>query len=181
MRACASLLSLGLLLCSCAKPEGDFGFRILSADLRPGVQAIHTRLNQELVLSREASEALQHGVALTVTLELELRDATNLTLLAEEQRSYVIRYMPLSEHYQLSSPEPEQVRTFPRLRHVLAALGNVEFEFATGALAPGQYEFRTRTRLENGAMPAPMRLPAMLSAQWRHRSEWLIWPIVISA
>ncbi len=182
MRACASLLSLALVLSGCDQvATGNFGFRILEVKLQPGYQIIHAQLQQEIVLSREAIDALDHGVPLTVTLDLELRDAQNLALLTEQQLRYVIRYLPLSEHYQLSGPEPMRVQTFPRLRHALAALADLKVEMSTGALAPGPYEVRTRLRLDNARMPAPMRLPALLSVQWHHNSEWSTWPFAINA
>jgi len=181
MRDWAGLLSLALLLGACAQPTGDHGFSIRSVDLRPGYQQVHVRLQQELAFSRDAIEAIEHGVPLTVTLEAELRDAHNLSLLADLQSHFVIQYLPLSEHYRLSGPEPGDVRNYPRLRHALAALGDVELDFRTGPLAPGHYELRTRLRLDNGRMPAPMRLPALLSVRWQHDSEWSTWPFDIEA
>jgi hypothetical protein len=181
MRACAALFSLGLLLGGCAEQPGDYGFTIRAVELQTGYQSLTARLDQRLVFSREAGEALVHGVPLTVSLDLELRDASKLSLLAEDQRRYVIRYLPLSDHYQLVGPDGTATRTFPRLRHALAALSSLELEFRTGALAPGRYEFRTRIRLDERAMPAPMRLPALLSAQWQHNSEWSTWPFVVGA
>ncbi|MDX1697988.1 MAG: DUF4390 domain-containing protein [Thiohalobacterales bacterium] len=150
-------------------------------DIRPGHQSIQARLGQELILSREAIEAIQHGVPLTLTLELELRDARDLTLLADDQRHFVIHYLPLSEHFQLSGLPDEAVESFPRLRHVLAALSGLDLDFQTGPLAPGSYELRARMRLDSRRLPAPMRLPALLSAGWRHQSEWTTWPFVINA
>lgn len=181
MRACSSLLSLALLLGGCGEPSREFGFRIDAVDAQPGYQVVHARLEQRLLLSPEASEALEHGVPLEVAVELQLRDAHSLTLLATQQHRYVIRYLPLSRHYQLTDLSQGTAETFPRLRHALAALARLELPLGTGPLAPGQYELRARTRLEHSSMPAPMRLPALLSAQWRHDSEWSTWPIVIGA
>lgn len=181
MRGYAGALSVALLLIGCQQPRGTFGFEVGAVQLHPGRQAIRVNYDPQLQLSREASEALAHGVPLTITLDLELRDAGNLTLLAAQEEHFTVRYLPLSRHYQLSGPEADEVHTFPRLRHALAEIGDTPLEFRTGALAPGTYEFRIRIRLNNGRMPAPMRLPALLSAQWRHDSEWSTWPFVIRA
>ena len=167
------------LLAGCSESESDYGFRIESVALQPAHQRIEASFTQALKLSEEAREALDHGVALTVRVEMELRDAITLTLLADDIRRFEIRYLPLSQHYELSTPGDGTVRNYPRLRHVLNALSRVEFELATGALAPGSYEFRSRVRLENGRLPAPMRLPALFSAQWQHDSEWSTWPFEI--
>lgn len=173
---CASLLSAGLVLGGCDRSGSDFGFTARSVTLQPGYQQVLASLQQELVLSTNAVEALDHGVPLTLRIEMELRDSLTLTLLAEDVQRFEIRYLPLSEHYELRGPGQEEVRNYPRLRHVLAALSSIRLDLVTGALAPGDYEFRIRTRLDNGRLPAPMRLPALFSARWHHDSEWSTWP-----
>ena len=179
MRAWLSLLSLCALLSGCGQPSGEHGFYLRSVDVRPGYQIVRARLQQDLKLSREATEAIEHGVPVTLTVELELRDARDLTLLADDQRHYVIRYLPLSEHFQLSGRLGDETENYPRLRHALAALSGLDLEFSTGPLAPGPYELRARITLDNRYLPAPMRLPALLSEGWRHRSEWTTWPFDI--
>ncbi len=178
---CVSLFSLVALLCACAQPSGDYGFRVQEVLLSPGYQKIVVRYRQDLKLSQDAVEALEHGVALTVQLQMELRDANTLTLLADDSRRFVIRYRPLSQHYELSGPGEGEPHTFPRLRHVLKELANVDLDLRTGPLAPGSYEIRARTRLDNTRLPAPMRLPARFSKQWQHDSEWSTWPFEIGA
>ena len=42
-------------------------------------------------------------------------------------------------------------------------------------------KLRTRLRLDESRLPAPMRLPTWFSAQWQHDSEWSTWPFEISA
>ena len=176
----ASLLSLALLLTGCAPAGSDYGFKISDVSLRPGHQKILARYRQDLDLSRDAQEALENGVALTLKLEMELRDALTLTLLADDSRHYEIRHLPLSEVYQLSAPEVEP-RSFPRLRHVMNELASLNIDFRTGPLAPGSYEYRARIRLDNASLPAPMHLPALFSSEWKHDSEWSTWPFEIDA
>jgi hypothetical protein len=112
---------------------------------------------------------------------MELRDSMTLTLLADHSRLYEIRFHPLIQSYELSGPGIESGRNFPRLRHVMNELSSLSFEFKTGPLAPGRYEFRTRTRLDNARLPAPMHLPALFSTDWQHDSEWSTWPFEINA
>ena len=169
-----------MALTGCERTQVDYGFKIDSVTLQPAYQKILASFSQELKLSRDAVEALHNGVPLTVRLEMELRDSTTLTLLADDIRRFEIRYLPLSQNYELRAPGDGSAQNFPRLRHVLSELSSVNITLGTGALAPGRYEFRTRIRLENGRLPAPMRLPALFSAQWRHDSEWSTWPFDIS-
>ena len=180
----ASLISLLTMLSACTQPGDDYGFRIQTVDISPGYQKISTRYRQELSLSREASEALENGVTLTLLLEMALRDSITLALLSDDSRLYEIRYLPLSQRYQLRSPvngAPGKVnnKTFPRLRHVMNELAGLRLDFRTGPLAPGQYEFRARIKLDNARLPAPMQLPALFSTDWQHDSEWSIWPFDI--
>jgi len=181
-----SLLSLAVLLGGCAQTDGDYGFRILAMELSTGYQKISARYQQDLSLSQEAVEALENGVPLTIEVEMELRDSETLMLLVDSAHLFEIRFLPLSQRYQLSrAGEGESgeadIQWFPRLRHVMNALSNLEMDFDTGPLAPGKYEFRARTSLDNARLPAPMHLPALFSTRWQHDSEWSTWPFEISA
>ena len=181
----ASLTSLLVLLSACTQPGGDYGFQIKKVDISPGYQKVSARHRQELSLSREATDALESGVPLTLLMEMELRDAATLTLLADESRRYEIRFLPLSRRYQLTAPGggpgSVSVKTFPRLRHVMNELAGLRLDLGTGPLAPGDYEDRARIRLDNARLPAPMQLPALFSADWQHDSEWSTWPFEINA
>ena len=87
--------------------------------------------------------------------------------------------MPLSERFQLTGPEQEDTRTFPRLRHALADLGRLQLSFETGVLPSGEYELLARSFLDKRKMPPPMRLPVMFSQQWDHESDWTSWPLEV--
>ena len=186
----ASLLSIVLVLVlglgGCARSDGDYGFRILAIDLSTGYQKISAQYQQELSLSQEAIEALENGVPLTIEVEMELRDSETLMLLVDSSHRFEIRFLPLSERYQLSRPGKgedgeAEIQWFPRLRHVMSELSSLDMDLNTGPLAPGRYEFRARISLDNARLPAPMHLPALFSSHWQHDSEWSTWPFEISA
>jgi hypothetical protein len=138
------------------------------------------RLQQDLELSQQAREALEHGVTLTISLEMELRNDNNMIVVRRNARRFQLRYLPLSERYQLSEEGSDELQTFPRLRHVLAAIDDLNVQLVTGPLPPGSYELRTRIRLDESLLPAPMQLPAWFSSQWQHDSEWSVWPFKVS-
>lgn len=169
------LAVIGLAACADPGAGGRFELERITAAWSNG--RVDATIDQRLALSEEAREALIHGVPLTVELELLLRDAQNKTRVGGENSSYEIRYLPLSDHYQLSGPEG--IRTYPRLRHVLADLSDLSLSFDTGALPRGEYELLARTRLDQRKMPPPMRLPVLLSSKWRHDSSWSSWPLQI--
>lgn len=178
-RLSASLISSALLLTGCVQAEGDYGFRIRHVEVAVAKRKLNTRFDQRLSFSDQARDALVHGVPLTVEVEVELRDATSLTLLYDDSRRFEIRYQPMLEDYLLRRLDGGQDQTFPRLRHALNALNRMDLDFDTGPLAPGQYELRTRTYVDLARLPAPMRLPARFSPQWQHDSKWSTWSFEI--
>lgn len=182
MRFYASLLSItALLLSACGKPDVDYGFTIDKVSVNRAYQALSVNLQQKLVLSKQAREALEHGVTLTIVLELELRNDNNMIVMRRDSRRFQFSYLPLSERYQLSEEASEELKSFSRLRHMLAEMAVLNVQLATGPLPPGNYELRTRIRLDKSLLPAPMQLPAWLSSEWQHDSEWSVWPFKVSA
>jgi hypothetical protein len=180
MREILSLLVLLIVLTACSGSDSDHGIRISEVDATQSGQHLDVQLVQELRLSRPALVALRHGVPLTVRASWELRAANSRRPIAQAQEQWEIRYLPLSQHYQLVGPG--ETRTFPRLRHLLAALARIDAELpSTGTLASGDYTLRTRTWLDRASLPAPMQLPAVLSPDWRHDSKWSTWPLRIDA
>jgi len=186
MRACSKpearaglvVVTLACLLASVACSPGEAGgtFEIDAVNAAWSSGRLDAHVEQRLELSPTAREALRHGVPLTIELELILRREDDRTRIAEHAERFEIRYLPLSEHYQVSGGD-RPVRTFPRLRHALAWLGTVEVGLETRALASGDYELLVRSRLDHGSMPPPMRLPALLDGGWAHESGWTAWPL----
>ena len=171
-----------LLLAGCArKSDIDYGFSVNNVSVKPGFQSLSVNLELELELSQQAREALEHGVTLTISLDMELSNDNNLIVEKRDSRRFNFRYLPLSERYQFSVEETGELQAFSRLRHLLAAFNNLNLELSTGPLPRGDYELRTRIRLDERRLPAPMQMPAWLSSQWQHDSEWSVWPFTVSA
>lgn len=183
MRFCVNLLSLmalGLTACGGAETP-TYSFTINDVVVSSAYQSINVHLRQELELSEQAREALEHGITLSLSLEMELRNDNNMIVVQRDTRHYHLRYLPLNESYQLLDDRNGEQQTYSRLRHLYAALAELDVSVATGPLPPGGYELRTRIRLDESRLPAPMRLPSWYSAQWQHDSEWSVWPFEISA
>jgi hypothetical protein len=183
MRFCASLLSIAMItLAGCGQPQAlDYAFVIRNVTITPAYQSLDIRLQQDLELSTQAREALEHGVTLTVGLELELRNVNNMIVARRDARRFQLRYLPLSESYQFSEVQTGELKAFSRLRHMLADLDDFSVHLSTGPLPAGSYELRTRISLDESRLPTPMQLPAWFSSQWRHDSEWSTWPFKVSA
>jgi hypothetical protein len=182
MRFYASLLSITLLiLAACGQKNAvDYGFVIANVSVSPAYQSLNVHLQQQMELSQQAREALEHGVTLTIRLDMELRSDKNMIVAQHDARRFQLRYMPLVERYQLSEEETGELQSFSRLRHLLAVVDNLNVQLSTGPLPPGSYELRTRIRLDESRLPTPMQLPAWFSSQWRHDSEWSVWPFEVN-
>ncbi len=166
-----------VLIAGCTRPTDDRHFQLRQVDTNWSNGQLIVTVHQKLKLSNEAKEALDHGVPLTLQLELVIRQTGSRTQLKKNIYSYEIRYLPLIEDYQLTQSGEDEIRTFPRLRHLLAELSTVEQSFSKADLPQGSYELMARTRLDQKKMPPPMRLPMLFSAQWRHDSNWTLWPV----
>lgn len=182
MRSCASLLSICLFfLVGCGQQGAvDYGFNIKKVSINQAYQSLNVHLQQDLQLSQQAREALEHGITLIIMLELDLHNDNNMMVVREDIRHFQLRYLPLSERYQLSEEGTDELRAFSRLRHLLASFSDLSVQMTTGPLLPGDYELRTRIHLDESRLPTPMQLPAWFSPQWQHDSEWSVWPFEIS-
>lgn len=167
----------GLLAGGCGGPRAGGEFVMEDVTGRWSNGRVYVTYRQRMKLSPEAQEALVHGVPLTLETEIILRDVRKQTRVSKHRTRHEIRYLPLSEHYQLSAAADETVKTFPRLRHALAALDRAELSFDTGALPAGEYELLVRSYLDKKVMPPPMRLPVLFSSNWNHESDWTSWPL----
>jgi len=190
MPACAKLAEISrfiALLAALSLVTGCDGesrwqrFEIRDVTLNWSNGRLNAELLQNLELSTEAREALQHGVPLTLQVELIVRNTGNQIRVKEVFEYYEIRYLPLSNRFQLSLPGGDEIRTFPRLRHLLADLADLKLVVRTGALPEGRYEVLTRIRLDRRKMPISMRLPTMFHTDWKHDSHWSSWPLEITS
>jgi len=165
------------MMAGCTRQADDRHFELGPVDANWSDGQLRVTVHQELKLSSEAREALVHGVPLTLQLELLLRHPGNAKRVKRNTYSYEIRYLPLISHYQLTQPGAVELRTYPRLRYLLAELSTIKLSFAKGELPPGNYELMARTYLDQKKMPPPMRLPMLFSAQWQHDTDWTKWPV----
>jgi len=173
------LMTAMSVLSGCDEQSRWQRFEIQDVSLRWSNGRLNAELQQSLELSTEARDALRHGVPLTLQVELIVRNTASQTRVNESLEHYEIRYLPLSNRYQLAFPGGDEIRTFPRLRHLLADLADLRLEIRTGALPEGSYEVMTRIRIDKRKMPMSMRLPTMFRSDWKHDSHWSSWPLEI--
>lgn len=159
------------------------GFEVLAASTRleSGVYRLEAKI--EYHFSNPALEALQNGVPLNVELDMEVRRRRawvwDETVYSLTQR-FRLEYHTLSRQYLVSNLNSGERRGFSGRAAALKFMGQIsDFPFLDqGLLASNErYEAALRARLDIESLPAPLRLFAYLSDDWRLASEWYAWPL----
>ncbi len=159
------------------------GFEVLSATTRleGGVYRLNARI--EYRFSTAALEALQSGVPLTIDIEMEVRRRRpwlwDETVYALTQR-FQLEYHTLSRQYLVGNLNSGERRAFPTRAAALGFMGRIQdFPLLDQSLLTEneRYEGALRVLLDIESLPAPLRLLAYLSDDWRLASEWRAWQL----
>jgi len=134
----------------------------------------------DMQLGRQAQEALQSGIPIVITVDLRLARRYRFFAREINTRSFhwELNYLPLSERYTMQHPVSGQISSYPRLRMLLDDLRQpVAYAWPADArqqqaLSNGQHQLQMRVRLNRLRLPAPLRLPALISSQWRLQDGW---------
>lgn len=134
--------------------------------------------------SSEMLDALDHGIPLTLQLELsrERHGLFGWQAQQREQHRLELRYFPLSRNYQLRDLDRATVRSFGVRAAALAALSRIELPIADAsmrAVAPERQ--RLRIELDSAALPGALRLPALVDSAWRQAPVERTWPGIPAA
>ena len=158
---------------------GYFEVRSAATTLVEGVHELESRL--QLVLSDEALNALNSGVALRIELNTEVlrirrfwTDPTDAYLVI----SYELEYRPLSQRYIVRNLNSGVQDSFATLYSALNTLGRVQGlpVVDDSVLEPGKpYRIRLRARLSTEQYPAPLRILFFWRDDWQLESEWFEW------
>ncbi len=158
---------------------GYFEVRSASTALVEGVHELESRL--QLVLSVDALDALNSGVALRIELNLEVNrvrrfwpDPTDAELVV----SYELEYRPLSQRYIVRNLNSGDQDSFATLYSALNNLGRIQGlpVVDDSILEPDKtYRIRLRARLSTEQYPAPLRILFFWRDEWQLESEWFEW------
>ena len=133
--------------------------------------------------SKEALEALKHGIALQIHIALRLkmdRDWLWDLTLKETTLRYRMEHHPLSGHYIVTDLASGVRHTFQTLQGAvgfLTELNKIPFFEASLLRKDSFYAGSMRTQLDIESLPAPLRPIAYLSSNWRLSSPWYEWEI----
>lgn len=120
--------------------------------------------NLRIAFSPVMLEALERGIPLRLAFTLR-REGRGATLSARP--SLTLRYAPLAQAFLLVD-DGGATRAFASRTQMLAALDRVRLPLPRDwADAPAGARYELRLRLDDAALPGPLRLPALVSRAWR--------------
>lgn len=122
-------------------------------------------LDLDLGLSGPMQDALDHGIPLTLRIDLV---AGAWPRRESVSRQVELRWFPLSRRYQLRELAGEDVRSFTTRTYLMAALTSLRLPVpAAFADLPHATRLQARVALDPGALPGALRLPALFEPAWR--------------
>ncbi len=163
------------------EPAGEFAVRSAETTLVDKVYRLNTRLSYQL--SEEALGALQKGIPLTITLNIEVlrqREYLWAEKIASIEQGYQLSYHALTQQYLVKNTNTGVHASFQTLKMALNHLSVVEnFPLldAQLLLPDAQYFARLRAHLDLETLPVPIRVLAYISSGWRLSSEWYTWSL----
>ncbi len=126
-------------------------------------------------------DALHEGVPLTMLLSIEIvrrRDWWPDDVEARLEQRYRLEYNALTRQYLLTNLNSGSQFRFPSLEAAISVLGTVvHLPLLDRNLLreDASYYGRLQIRLDEEALPVPLRLLSYLSADWHMKSEWYTW------
>jgi hypothetical protein len=158
---------------------GYFDVRSASTTLVDGVHQLEARL--QLVLSDDALDALNSGVALRIEMNLDVIRVRRFILDAVEAEliwQYELEYRPLSQRYIVRNVNSGIQDSYATLYSALNNLGRVQGlpVIDDSLLDPdSRYRGRFRAALSTRQCPAPLRIILFWRDEWQLKSDWYEW------
>lgn len=146
------LVAISLLLAACGDPQGS----VIRSAAREGDDLV---LDLDLRFTATQMQALDHGIPLRLAVHLGR---------AAPDAFVELHYSPLPRQYELVLPDGAS-RVFASRARLLAALDRIvvaDVRAARGAV---------RVELMSSALPAPLRLPALIDREWQLATPAMSW------
>ena len=160
---------------------GNFQVRSASTSLNDGVHELEARL--QLILSGEALEALNNGVALTIELQVEVIRVRRFYLddvEASLEFTYELGFSPLTENYTVRNVTSGDQESFASLYSALNHLGRIQgLPIIDDVLVDPDADYRVRLRalLSAKEIAAALRYILFWRDKWQLKSEWFEWQL----
>ena len=183
MSTCKTTFLQGLFLLSffyVGQLHAD-GIIINQADsyLKGDTYYLNAEINYEF--SDKALEALAHGVALFINIEIKTKQERKLLwnkTISHSIIAYRIEYQPLSQRYLLIESSSQERQYFHQLNSALTSLGQIKnkpiLKLST-VDEKNTYHAMLKAKLDIQSLPASLRPIAFISSKWRLSSSWFKW------
>lgn len=170
------LCMIGLLAgCNALRDQTPGILVVRDAQIAAAADGTQLVLDLELALNGPMSDALEHGIPITLRVELTGSSATARLV---DRRQVEMRYFPLSRRYQLRDSVTGNVRSFSASGYLTDALAALHLPLpATFAHLPSGTRLQLAVALDHSALPGALRLPAFLEPAWRLKArefEWIV-------
>lgn len=166
-----------------ATPVHSHGIEINEAHTELIDDVLYLNASATIRLSEPMIDALHEGVPLDFRLRIEIirqrdfwADDTFVTL----GQRYRLKYQALTQQYLIINPNSGSQHSIPSLEAALSVLGAVVRLPILDAnlLDPhARYTGRILFKLDDDALPVPLRLRSYVTTEWRMKSEWFTWSI----
>lgn len=174
---------LFLLLFTFNAAGAEYGFVVKRAELVPVGDAYALDADIDYRFSDAATEALEHGVPLTLVLRFKVsrhRDYWLDETILNETRRFLIRYHPLAKSFQIIQEAGGSPQSFAGLSALLDTIGEIRGwrVLPASSLEKGQeYWASLAVSLDIEALPLPLRPVAYVSPSWYLGSPWFRWRV----
>jgi hypothetical protein len=167
---------LGLLTgCDALRDQAPGRLVVNDAQVLSTVDGAQLALAIELQLNGPMSDALEHGIPITLHVHLQ---GNSGTLEIVDQRDVELRYFPLSRRYQLRDGGTDTERSFAASGYLMDALAALRLPLPKEFSAlPAGSRMRVAVQLDHSALPGPLRLPAILEPAWRLKAPEFVWTV----
>ena len=173
------MLVLGI---SATRAAADDGFTVIDTrtQLENGVHRVYANIS--FSFSEEAIEAMENGVALTISIQMQVLRLSRVwdQVIADVKAQYRIQVHALSHQYVIKNLSTGESTTYPNLDEMSKRLGRIQaLPLLDDHLldADEHYRVRLRAALDRESLPTPLRLLAYFKSAWQLSSEWITWPL----
>lgn len=168
--ACA-LIALALAGCMGPQETGN-ALSVRSASIINTVSGPVLQLSLDCELGETLLDALDHGIPLTFAVHLRSDDDA-----LQATRRVEMRYFPLSRRYVLRDGDRSDIiRSAVAPAYLVDALAalRISIDRQIGDIPAGTH-WQVDVTLERNALPGALRLPALLSPDWRLSTREFTW------
>ena len=173
----------GLLLTTQVRAETQGRFDVVRAEARVFDGAWLVDALYDLSLDRDAQQALQNGVPLSIQMQFQVVRKRLLwpdEVVLEKQQSFELRYLVLSQRYVVTYAGTNTQSSYATLYSALRQISQLRdyLLLPTDQLkADGQYDAALRVVLVKEDLPGPLQMLAFWSGDFTLESEWYWWTL----